>query len=229
MSRNKPVHSLVSRLLNRTGRNYEIDSRIPSRYLIAELGRRGIQLGRGVCRGLGRVFLGKSVRLRGRSRMSLANGVSIGDYSMLDARGVKGIVMAKGSRLGRFGTVTMTSRLSLFGEGLVIGRDSGIGDFFHIGASGGVEIGDDVIVGPHLLIHSQEHSFDAKELPIRNQGTVEEPVVVGSDCWIGSRVTLLSGSVLGPRTVVASGSVVKGSFPGGVIIGGIPAKIIKSI
>ncbi len=229
MGRTSPVRRLATSLLQRTGRSYVIDPRIPSGYLLAELVRRGIQLCRGLVRGLGPVFLGRAVRLRGRSRIRLAKGVSIGDYSMVDGRGVRGLVMGRGSRLGRFGTVTTTSHLSLFGEGVTIGRNSGVGDFFHIGASGGVEIGDDVIIGPHLLIHSQEHRHESADVPIRSQGTVQDRVVIGDDCWIGSRVTLLAGSELGPRTIVASGAVVRGTFHGGVILGGVPAKIIKSI
>ena len=113
--------------------------------------------------------------------------------------------------------------------GLKLGEDSGIGDFFHIGGSGGVTIGRNVIVGPNFLVHSQEHEFSNPTRAIRDQGTRQEAVEIADDCWIGSRVTLLAGTRLGPRTVVASGSVVKGQHNGNELLAGSPAKRIRSI
>ena len=175
------------------------------------------------------VFIGRGVRVRGKRQLTLARGTSIGDGSVVDARGTRGVVLAPGSRLGRAGFVTTTSHASLLGTGVGLGERSGVGDFFHIGASGGVRIGDDVIVGPYFLVHSQEHNFDDASRPIREQGTTQAEVVIGDNCWIGSRVTLLAGTPLGPRTIVAAGAVVRGEHPGNEILAGVPAKAIRSI
>ena len=184
---------------------------------------------RGILRFRRVVFIGRRVRVRGKRQLSLARGVSIGDDTILDARGTRGLALSAGSRLGRSGIVTTTSHLSLMGAGVSIGERSGVGDFFHIGASGGVSIGKDVIIGPYLLVHSQEHNYTDSAVPIRLQGTTQAEVVVGDNCWIGSRVTLLAGTKLGPRTVVAAGAVVMGEHPGGQILAGIPAKSIRLI
>ena len=54
--------------------------------------------------------------------------------------------------------------------------------------------------------------------------------MIGERCWIGMNAVLLPGVVLGPNTVVAAGSVVARSFPdGNLVVGGIPAKTIKSV
>lgn len=175
------------------------------------------------------VFLGSRIRLRGRRSLRLERGVAIGDECVIDARGAVGVALGRGSRLGRRGIVTTTSHLSVYGVGLVMGENSGVGDQFHIGASGGVTIGDNVIVGPYLLVHSQEHRFADRDRPVREQGTVERAVSIGDDCWIGSRVTLLAGAKLGPRTVVASGAVVRGEFPGSQVLAGVPARSVREI
>jgi acetyltransferase-like isoleucine patch superfamily enzyme len=223
------VAALAQRLLAATGRGYEIDPEIPASSLFGEIALRGGQLARGSLRGVPGVFVGRGVRIRGRQHLQLAKGVSIGDSSFIDARGTTGLVMGRGSRLGRFGIVTTTSHLSRLGVGVRIGENSGVGDFYQLGASGGVTIGDNVIIGPGLYVHSQEHNYLDPDVPIRDQGTRQAEVVIGDDCWLGSRVTLLAGTRLGPRTIVAAGSVVRGEHPGGVILAGTPAKIVKSI
>jgi acetyltransferase-like isoleucine patch superfamily enzyme len=86
-----------------------------------------------------------------------------------------------------------------------------------------------VIIGPYFSAHSQEHHFEDRKLPIRDQGTVEREIVVGDDCWIGSKVTLLSGTSIGSHTVIAAGAVVKGEFPSHVVLGGVPARILRRI
>lgn len=224
-----PLRWMATRLIESTGRGYEIDPAIPSRFLAGEVLRRGFQLLRGLLRTGRPIFLDSRVRLRGVRRRSLARGVSIGAGSILDARGSRGLVMASASRLGHYGILTTTSHLSLYGVGLELGQGSGIGDFFHIGGSGGVTIGRNVIIGPHLLIHSQEHEFADATRPIREQGTQQKEVFISDDCWIGSRVTLLAGTYLGPRTVVAAGSVVKGRHEGNEILAGTPARSIRSL
>lgn len=229
MSNASAVRSLAQRLLARSGREYAISEQIPTAVLSGELVVRGTQLVRGILRFRRYVFVGPRVRVRGRSGLRLGRGVFIGEDASIDARGRLGVQMAPGSRLGKRGIITTTSHLSFFGEGLRLGAGSGIGDFFHIGASGGVHVGKDVIVGPYFLVHSQEHNFGDESKAIKAQGTTQSPVRIGDDCWIGSRVTLLAGAELGPRTIVASGAVVKGVHPGNEILAGVPAKRIKAI
>ena len=46
---------------------------------------------------------------------------------------------------------------------------------------------------------------------------------------IGTKVTILDGTKIGNKCIVAAGAVVKGTYPDNVIIGGVPAKIIRQI
>lgn len=64
---------------------------------------------------------------------------------------------------------------------------------------------------------------------IREQGVNSKGITIGNNVWVGAKVTFLDGAFLGNNCVVAAGAVVKGVFPDNVIIGGVPAKILKPI
>ena len=61
------------------------------------------------------------------------------------------------------------------------------------------------------------------------QGVTRNGVSIKDNVWIGSNVTILDGVTVGENSVIAAGAVVNKSFPNNVIIGGIPAEIIKRI
>jgi acetyltransferase-like isoleucine patch superfamily enzyme len=162
-----------------------------------------------------------------KRNLTAGHFATLGAGSIIDASGTRGVNLGRGAKIGRRSIVTTTSQLSKRGVGLKIGDYSGIGDYAHIGCSGGVTIGRDVIAGPYVTFHSQEHITDALDHTIRSQGTRELEVVVENDVWIGARVTFLAGARVRSGSVVAAGSVVRGEFPPNCIIGGVPAKVLK--
>ena len=110
---------------------------------------------------------------------------------------------------------------------ITIGSNSGIGINCRI--YGPVDIGSDVMMGPDVVIISSNHRFDNLALPMREQGcTPCRPVKIGNDVWIGTRVIILPGVSIGDGAVLGAGSVVTKNVPPYAIIGGNPAKIIKS-
>lgn len=90
-----------------------------------------------------------------------------------------------------------------------------------------VSIGNDSLIGQNVCIFDFEahgiHPDHRREI-----GTIGS-VKIGCNTWIGNNVTILKNTVIGDRSVVASGAVVSGIFPQGVVIGGIPARVIKSV
>lgn len=89
---------------------------------------------------------------------------------------------------------------------------------------GKIFIGDYVEITQNCIIISSNHK-------LTNQAENDfKETIIGDHCWIASNSLIMAGVVLGPRTVVAAGSVVTKSFPEGyVLIGGNPAKVIKEI
>ena len=84
-------------------------------------------------------------------------------------------------------------------------------------------------MGEYVSFHSENHIFSDTSKLIRKQGVTSKGIVLGNNIWVGAKATFLDGTVVGNNSVVAAGAVVKGKFPENVVIGGVPAKIIKYI
>lgn len=100
--------------------------------------------------------------------------------------------------------------------------------FTAISEGPGIEIGNRVLVGTGVSIYDSDfHEIDPEK---RIGGTPKmAKVIIEDNVWIGDRVTILKGSKIGKDSVVAAGAVVAGEFPAGVIIGGVPARIIRKV
>lgn len=119
----------------------------------------------------------------------------------------------------------------VFGRGarITIGTDSGIGEGSRIVCMDDVNIGDDVMIGPEVMILTGGHAFDDPAIRLIDQRIITAPVVIENDVWIGARAILLPGITVGRRSVVAAGSVVTKNVPPGSVVGGNPARVIKQI
>ncbi|TPR17636.1 sugar O-acetyltransferase [Apilactobacillus timberlakei] len=90
-----------------------------------------------------------------------------------------------------------------------------------------VIIGNNVLIGPDVGIYTINHPINAKA---RNKGLGQAfPVHIGNDVWIGGHVTIVPGVNIGNNVVIAAGAVVTKNVPDNVVVGGVPANIIKSI
>jgi maltose O-acetyltransferase len=117
---------------------------------------------------------------------------------------------------------------AFFGDGSEIE----IGDYSAIGVNckvyGSVKIGNDVMMGPDVIILTQNHRFDRLDIPMWQQGHYPpEPVVIGDDVWIGTHAILLPGVKIGKGAVIGAGAVVTKDVPEYAVVGGNPAKVIK--
>ncbi|MEX1447569.1 acyltransferase [Enterococcus sp. C76] len=129
--------------------------------------------------------------------------------------------------VGQDAVIRPRLKLSYLGQ-ISIDERSSIGDRNVIVASGGLEIGKDVMIGPEVMIFTQNHSIPSSELKLIEGGIEQKKVIINDDVWIGARVIILPGAVIGKGTVIAAGTVVPGKkYPENVILGGNPAKIIR--
>jgi Hexapeptide repeat of succinyl-transferase len=110
---------------------------------------------------------------------------------------------------------------------IVIGNNVATNNNVFFCAANFIEIGDDTLIGQNVTISDHEaHCIDP--LKRRQPGEIGK-VIIGKNVWIGSNVTILKNSIIGDNTIIATGAVVSGEFGNNLVIGGLPAKVIKEI
>lgn len=223
------IKKLFQKMLGKTGKTYQIDDRIPNKLLYSIFYNRAIMALRGYLKTGKKVFVGKSVKILNPRNIVFGKSVTIDKCTMLDGYSYEKIILGNCVKIGAFSKLTSTSHFSKYGKGLKMGNNSAIGDYTHFGAAGGIEIGDDVIMGSYISFHSENHNFSDTTKLIREQGVTSKGIKLGNNIWVGAKVTFLDGCVVGNNSVVAAGAVVNGIFPDNVVIGGVPAKVLKSI
>lgn len=108
-----------------------------------------------------------------------------------------------------------------------IGNNVGINTRCWISGTGEIEIGNNVLIGPHVIIHSANHNFSKKDIPILLQGHSLGKIVIEDDVWIGANATVLAGVTIKKGCVIAAGAVLSKDTIEYGIYGGVPAKLIK--
>ena len=225
----------VARVIQRVKHDpsYELDPGISTADVGREVARRGIAavraavVLRGVKGGTLR-FAERGVEIRHRRHLRIGPGSVVESYARLHCLSRDGFDIGARVTIGKFAIVEGTGVLWLLAGGFSIGDDSSVGDYSFVGAAGGVTIGRRVLMGQRVSIHSQNHHFDRTDIPIQAQGVESKGVSIGDDCWIGSGAVILDGVDLGPGCVVAAGAVVTSSFPARSVIGGVPARLLRT-
>ncbi len=93
---------------------------------------------------------------------------------------------------------------------------------------GQIRIGNFVRIAPGVLMFAANHVFEDVTKPIHAQGLKNAPITIEDDVWIASRVTITAGVTIGRGSVIAAGAVVTRDVPAYSIVGGVPAKVIRS-
>jgi len=110
-----------------------------------------------------------------------------------------------------------------------IGSDSLIGEYSVIRGQGGVQIGDRVYTSPFTQIIAVNHVFDDPARPFVEQGITAEGIIIEDDVWLGAGAIITDGVKVGKGAVVAAGAVVTKDVPPHTVVGGVPARPIKTI
>lgn len=112
-----------------------------------------------------------------------------------------------------------------YGANLKIGKGVFINSGVMFTDLGGIELADNVLVGPNATIISVNHPLDPQK-----RHTVEmKPVYIDKNAWLGANSTILPGVTVGQNAVVAAGAVVTKDVPANTVVAGVPAKVIKRI
>ncbi|HWO63708.1 MAG TPA: acyltransferase [Umezawaea sp.] len=150
----------------------------------------------------GMVFLGKKVDIHcrpGYGRLEIGRWVHIGDGNAIRCH--------EGSLR--------------IGDKAVFGKDNTVNCYLDI------EIGAATLVADWVYICDFDHVTSDITLPIKDQGIVKSPVRIGPDTWLGAKVTITRGSVIGRGCVVGAHAVVRGEVADYKIAVGIPARVVR--
>ena len=158
----------------------------------------------GVARYLPRSFNGLDLGLTNRFRVTLCR--------VIFKKCGRGIIVDRGVTFG-------------LGYNIEIGDYSGIGINSALYGTGGLVIGNDVMLAPEVVILTENHRHDDIRRPIRLQGAESAPVIIEDDVWIGIRVIILPGVRIGRSSVIGAGAVVTKDVPPFSIVAGNPAKV----
>jgi acetyltransferase-like isoleucine patch superfamily enzyme len=92
---------------------------------------------------------------------------------------------------------------------------------------GKVSIGNNVMIGPNVVIPGAGHKYRNLDIPMRLQGSSVNGTVIESDVWVGANATVLDGVTIGKGAIIAAGSVVTSDVAAYSIVAGVPAKHLK--
>jgi acetyltransferase-like isoleucine patch superfamily enzyme len=112
------------------------------------------------------------------------------------------------------------------GADISIGRNVFINQNCTFYDLGGLAIADDVLIGPNVSLITSGHPLEPS---LRRAFTIGKPIRIERNVWIAAGATIIGGVTLGENSVVAAGSVVTRSVPPNTLVGGNPARIIRSI
>lgn len=174
------------------------------------------------------LFLGKNVRLNYKKNIRFGRWNQLEDYVHVSALGKEPIQLGDNVRIGAYSKLITSTSFNYIGYCIKIGHNVGIGEFAYLGGGGGLEIGNDCIIGQYFSCHPENHNFQNQNQLIRLQGVSRKGIKIGNNCWIGAKVTILDGVTIGNNCVIAAGAVVTKSMPDNTVIGGVPAKAIKT-
>ncbi len=171
-------------------------------------------------------MISPTVKIRGRSYLSLGHQVVLNDFVTIDAVSKEGVRLHDRATVDQYAVLRGSGVIRNLGTGITIGARSAVGAFNVLLGQGGISIGDDCLLAPHVTVVSENHNYDNAGETIRGQGETRARTTIGNDVWIGAGAVILGGACIGDGAVVAAGAVVRGNVEPFDIVGGVPARVI---
>jgi acetyltransferase-like isoleucine patch superfamily enzyme len=112
------------------------------------------------------------------------------------------------------------------GENIRVGRNVFINQNCTMYDLGGIDIADEVMIGPNVSLITSSHPLEPSQ---RRAAVIAKPIVIERNVWIAAGMTIIGGVTIGENSVVAAGSVVTRDVPPNTLVGGNPARVIRSI
>ncbi len=112
--------------------------------------------------------------------------------------------------------------------GIRIGARTIVNVGAYLSGEGGLEIGEDVLIGPHAKLLSAGHAIDEGDVVIARNRITRARIVVEDGAWIGAGAMVLEGVRIGRGAVVAAGALVRQDVPAGMVAAGMPATLVRA-
>lgn len=176
----------------------------------------------------GWVAIERNVRIRFASNLTLDHGVYLDESVYLHAC-PGGIYIGPRTIVMHGAVLHVYNFRHIPHSKIVIGQDSLIGEYTVIRGQGGVTIGERVYTSPFSQIIAVNHVFSDPNRSFTQQGITAEGIIIEDDVWIGSGAIITDGVRVGRGAVVAAGSVVTDDVPPHTVVGGVPARVLKTI
>ncbi|MBX2989881.1 MAG: acyltransferase [Bacteroidetes bacterium] len=229
------MRAILAYLLRRAGKEASIEEYWTSRDLLAMT----FSMALGIVRGTWKSFFFRSsgglalvkngAIIKNPSYMTVGRQFIAEEGCEINAHARRGVVFGDRVTVGAYALIRPSNYYGgAVGEGLRVGSNSNIGPYCYIGCSGYIEIGDNVMMGPRVSIFAENHNFARTDVTMKRQGVAAEFVKIEDDCWIASHSVILAGVTIGKGSIVSAGSVVTKDVPPYSIVGGVPAKLLRS-
>ena len=137
----------------------------------------------------------------------------------------KNIILGDGVGLGLYSQIYAAGKGN---ERIVIGNNVKLNSNVMINADqeGCIEIGNNCIIGPNVVLRTSNHIFSDRNIPTIEQGHKPGTIIVKEDVWIGANVSIVGSVIIGKGAVVGAGAVVIRNVDDYAIVAGVPAKQI---
>lgn len=136
-------------------------------------------------------------------------------------RGVKNIQLGSTIHIGSFTFISAQG-----GGSIIIGDKVCFNQYCHINADneGQISIGTSSLFGPFVMMRASSHSYGFSISPSTSPH-VPGRIIIGSNVWCGSGVSILPRSIVPDFSVIAAGAVVNKSFSQPSLLAGIPCQV----
>jgi acetyltransferase-like isoleucine patch superfamily enzyme len=169
------------------------------------------------------MIIGRSVTLRGPSRVFLEDKVVLDEQVEISVRGEKGrVTIGAGTHISR-GTIMHTR------DGLIeIGEESSLGTNCRLGTTGTMRIGRYALFAAGCSVGGEDHPSDDPSIPMVKRPAVSRGgVTIGEDVWLGFQAIVLDGVTIGRGAIIGAGSLVTRDIPDLAVAVGTPAKVVR--
>lgn len=112
-----------------------------------------------------------------------------------------------------------------YGQNITVGKNVFINTGCRFQDQGGIVLGDGALIGHNVVLATLNHDED----PAKRHILHPAPIILGRNVWIGANATVVPGVTIGDGAIIAAGAVVTKDVPPNTVVGGVPARVLKTI